>query len=246
MPTERRMTVDGRIVEVFIPEAEPERQFSGDMPSLAFDMFGQINTGDPKVELARRMAEQRYDENLAQAQADVRTVSPRNLGAGINLDSPEALDRELFAPIRKKYGIADPNPKDNLRLFEMGNTLVQADPHSGASRVVFTGPTKQVEEKPADFVTGEDILGKQHVVKIKPSAFAANFSGFPEFARTNAVNLANMGTNAPRFTPPSNVPTVSNANSPSDSDIIYLRAHPEKKSAFEKRFGPGSAAAYLK
>lgn len=33
---------------------------------------------------------------------------------------------------------------------------------------------------------------------------------------------------------------------PSDSDIAYLKLHPNMKAAFEKRFGAGSAAQYLK
>lgn len=206
-----RFVPGGRIVEEFIPDATDEgyQGFSGDRPQLAVDMFGQINTGDPKIELARRMAAQHHDEVEANANAKARFNDPRFIyGASEQPDSIAAIDRELFQPIRREYGVPEPGFSNPSRLFEIGNTLVQADPHTGASRVVYKPPPTPIPEKDASFITSKDIYGKFATTKMKPSAFALALPTLPEFARTNAFNLAQLGTNAPAFQPAAPAPTA--------------------------------------
>ncbi len=115
-----RFVPGGRIVEEFIPDATDEgyQGFSGDRPQLAVDMFGQINTGDPKIELARRLASQHHDEAEAQASAKARFDSPRFVpGIAEQPDSVAAIDRELFAPIRKQYGVPEPHAPVQHEIF---------------------------------------------------------------------------------------------------------------------------------
>lgn len=207
-----RFVPGGRIVEEFIPDSPDEgyQGFSGDRPQIAFDMFGQLYTGDPKIELARKTAAQRHDEAEAQASAQARFDEPRFIpGMAEQPDSVEAIDRELFQPIRRQYGLPESDVKNNLRLFEIGNNIIQADPKTGTSRTVFTSPEKKLPEKAVKWQVSPDrgVLGNGETISLTPNQFVAALPTLPEFARTNAANIAqakgwgyDLGSSG--FTPP--------------------------------------------
>ena len=189
-------------------------------------MFGPVNTGDPKIEMARRMASQASDEAITYETAKARMGEPRFIGGGINLDSPEAIDKELFAPIRHQYGIPDPVKKqmEGQRLFEIGNKVVAVDPRTGEHKEIYSAPDKTPVEKPVDwqFSPSSDPLAPNQKIRLTPSAFAEQITTLPEFARTNAVNLAQLrgfgfDGNGMRFAPPStNAPTATVFASPQE------------------------------
>lgn len=190
-----RFVPGGRIIEEFIPDVPNEgyQGFSGDRPQIAFDMFGQLYTGDPKIELARRMAAQRHDEAEAQASAQARFDEPRFVpGMTEQPDSIEAIDRELFQPIRRQYGVPESDVKNIPRLFEIGNSLVAADPRTGTTRTIFNPPPKAMPEKIAKWNISPDrgVLGKGETISLTPSQFIEALPTLPEFARTNSANIA--------------------------------------------------------
>lgn len=167
--------------------------------------------------------EERLEAQMADAyaKAEARTASPRHLGAGINLDSPEALDRELFQPIRREFGLPEPvKPMmESPRLFEIGNRVVAVDPKTGQNREIYSVPEKPPVEKPVKwkFESGRFVKPDEEVL-LTPSSFAEQLPTLPEFARTNAANLAQLrgfgfDTGGQRFQPTAASPTVSTPSS---------------------------------
>lgn len=91
------------------------------------------------IAMPRDLSEQAADDlAVAYETAKARRLAPRFLGAGINLDSEANLDRELYAPVRKQYGIPEPRPTpfQQPRLFQTGDAIVAVDPTTGQSKVV--------------------------------------------------------------------------------------------------------------
>lgn len=72
------------------------------MSGVAYDMFGPM-LPDEDIQRARTMAMFNRDLAEADAVAAARLANPRNLGAGINLDSQEAVQREVIDPFRERW-----------------------------------------------------------------------------------------------------------------------------------------------
>lgn len=108
-----------------------------------------IDNGTARV-IPQSVEQQAMDDlAVAYETAMARRRNPRLLGAGINLDSEAALDKELYAPIRRQYGlnepasVASPQPK----LFEIGNKVVAIEPNTGQQKVLYEAPPTMPKER---------------------------------------------------------------------------------------------------
>lgn len=83
----------------------------------------------------------------------------------LEADTAPALDVELFAPLRQRFGLepirtgraaAIPQPK----IFEQGGNIVSVDPLTKQVSLIYESPAKPVKEKAYSAPVAFDILGK--------------------------------------------------------------------------------------
>jgi len=106
------------------------------MSGVAYDMFGPI-LPDADIQQARTIAMRNRDLAEAEETAKARLAHPRMLGAGINLDSPEAIDREVWSPFRNTWS---PRASAPVHFYDTAEGIVRADPNTGKAEMALGIP----------------------------------------------------------------------------------------------------------
>lgn len=89
----------------------------------------------------------------AEAEYDARLKNPRIdiWGKPLSADTPQALDAELFHPLRALTGQTDniqrPVAVKPPETYHVGDTVVQIDPTTGQPKVLYSIPTKPVPQQ---------------------------------------------------------------------------------------------------
>lgn len=165
-------------------------------------------------------AEQQMMEDAAVAYetAKARIASPRFIAPGVNLDSDSAIDREVYSPFRRAWGIPDTFGTPP-RIFEVGGSVVATDPRTGTTTPVYTSPAKPVThefeiEGPVNAYSG----GQPKKARMTLDDFVKQWESLPEFAKKSAVNqsylrAAGYNPSAPSLTAPAvSVPNPFNGS----------------------------------
>lgn len=137
--------------------------------SPIFSMFGVVG-GNAQEEAARAAAEKAYDYAMAEAEKTARLANPRFGG----MDTEEALNAELFAPLTERW---NPTPRniriekaEGPRTWHVGNALIQET--DKGPKVVYQETAKTVPEKPSITVETVDANGNKLQRKMTQAEFA--------------------------------------------------------------------------
>lgn len=138
-----------------------------------------------------KSAEQQMMEDAAVAYetAKARLAKPRYIAPGVNLDSDAAIDREVYTPFRRAWGIPDQYALPP-KLFEIGGSVVAANPHTGETHPVYTSTPPPAKPKTHKFEMGQDTDLRTKTGDFTVEDFAKQWDTLPDFAKKSAINQA--------------------------------------------------------
>jgi hypothetical protein len=120
-----------------------------------------------------------------------------------------SIDRDVYHPFRRAWGIPDPaSTQVPPKLFEIGGSLVAADPRTGQTTPVYTAP-KKTPEFQWEIAPSEDLLGKGNPKRARftTADFVKQWDTLPDYAKKSLVNQSQL--RASGYDPTTGKPLVS-------------------------------------
>lgn len=141
----------------------------------------------PSIVSIPKSPEQQMQEDAAVAYetAKARVANPRAGG----LDSSQALEREIYSPFRKAWGMPDQAGIDP-KIFEVNGSVVAVNPHTGASTPVYTSPTKPTTHEFEIAAPENPFSGQSKKDRLTLEDFVKQWDQLSDYARKSPANQA--------------------------------------------------------
>lgn len=107
-----------------------------------------------------------------------------------SLNNP-LVNKSIFKPIPAP--ITPQQEQAAKKIFEVGNQVVEVNPLTGKSNVLFTQPPQPTKETAYNIPVMENFMSAPTTLKMTPSQLQSQIGSLPEFARTNEITKVVLG-----------------------------------------------------